>query len=211
RGTKIHPFRPRFRVHGDTTPPYLDHERERGTMAQIGVHFRATRQLVGTMRASPLLVYRSRAFSASADPYDVVVVGGGPGGYVAAIKSSQLGLKTAVVESRGKLGGTCLNVGCIPSKALLHSSHLYHEATHNMASHGISVGDVSMDVGKMMENKDSKVEGLTGGIEYLCKKYKVDYIKGFGKLGGPNTVNVDLTEGGLQSLETRNIVIATGS
>ncbi|KAG5183240.1 dihydrolipoamide dehydrogenase [Tribonema minus] len=150
--------------------------------------------------------------AAAADgEYDVVVVGGGPGGYVAAIKASQLGLKTACVEARGRLGGTCLNVGCIPSKALLHSSHLYHDVKHDAARHGISVGDISIDVSKMMANKSKAVEGLTGGIEYLFKKYKVDYHVGFGKLADANTVSVDLNAGGTTSLKTKNILIATGS
>jgi dihydrolipoamide dehydrogenase len=156
-------------------------------------------------------IRRSLASDVASDKYDVVVVGGGPGGYVAAIKASQLGLRTACVESRGRLGGTCLNVGCIPSKALLHSSHLFHDAKHDFARHGISVGDVTMDVGKMMTNKDKAVEGLTGGIEYLFKKYKVDYVRGFGKLSGPNTVSVSLNDGGSQDISTKNIVLAVGS
>lgn len=130
---------------------------------------------------------------------------------MAAIKASQLGLKTACVESRGTLGGTCLNVGCIPSKALLHSSHLFHEAKHGMAQHGINVDNVSIDVSKMLANKASAVTGLTGGIEYLFKKYGVDYVRGFGKLGTADRVDVDLSEGGQQSLDTKNILIATGS
>jgi len=145
------------------------------------------------------------------DKYDVVVVGGGPGGYVAAIKAAQLGLKTACVESRGTLGGTCLNVGCIPSKALLHSSHLYEHASHGFKEHGISVGDISVDITKMMENKNKAVTGLTGGIEYLFKKNGVDYLKGWGKLGGPNTVDVALNDGGNQSVESKNIILAVGS
>jgi len=116
--------------------------------------------------------------AASSDPYDVVIVGGGPGGYVAAIKAGQLGLKTACVEMRGRLGGTCLNVGCIPSKALLQSSHHFHDAKHHFADHGINMGEVTMDVAKMQAAKATAVTGLTGGIEYLLKKYNVDYIKG---------------------------------
>merc|ERR550537_620448 len=98
----------------------------------------------------------ARAFSAG-EKYDVVVVGGGPGGYVAAIKAAQLGLKTACVESRGTLGGTCLNVGCIPSKALLHSTHMYEHATSHMKEHGVICGDVSVDLGQMMANKSKSV------------------------------------------------------
>jgi len=142
----------------------------------------------------------------------VVVVGGGPGGYVAAIKAGQLGLKTACVEMRGRLGGTCLNVGCIPSKALLQSSHHYHDAKEHFSDHGIVInGDVTMDIDKMLSVKAEKVEGLTGGIEYLLKKYKVDYFKGKGKLTGPNGVEVTLNDGGTESLDTKNVILATGS
>eukprot|EP00956_Cyclotella_meneghiniana_P021891 scaffold40578_cov72-Cyclotella_meneghiniana.AAC.5 len=143
--------------------------------------------------------------------YDVVVVGGGPGGYVAAIKAGQLGLKTACVEMRGSLGGTCLNVGCIPSKALLQSSHHYHDAKHHFADHGISVGEVTMDVSKMLDSKAKTVQGLTGGIEHLFKKHKVDYFKGKGSLSGPTGVEVQLNDGGVENLETKNVIIATGS
>jgi len=113
---------------------------------------------------------------------------------------------------RGSLGGTCLNVGCIPSKALLQSSHHYHDAKHHFESHGIVFdGDVSMDVDKMMDTKAKTVKGLTGGIEHLLKKHKVDYFKGKGKLSGPNGVQVDLIDGGSQTLDGKNILIATGS
>lgn len=156
-----------------------------------------------------------RSFSkttVTADQYDVVVVGGGPGGYVAAIKAGQLGLKTACVEMRGALGGTCLNVGCIPSKALLQSSHHYYDAKTHFADHGIVIsGDITMDIGKMQEGKAKSVTGLTGGIEYLFKKYGVDYYKGKGKLAGPNSVSVALNDGGSEALDTKNILIATGS
>uniref|UniRef100_A0A7R9UAH5 Dihydrolipoyl dehydrogenase n=1 Tax=Pinguiococcus pyrenoidosus TaxID=172671 RepID=A0A7R9UAH5_9STRA len=145
------------------------------------------------------------------DDYDICVIGGGPGGYVAAIKAAQLGMKTACVESRGRLGGTCLNVGCIPSKALLHSSHLYEEANHEFAGHGIKLSGVELDLPTMMANKQDAVVGLTGGIEYLFKKYGVDYVKGFGTLQDSQTVDVSLLDGGNQVVKTKNVVIATGS
>ena len=102
--------------------------------------------------------------------YDLVVIGGGPGGYVAAIKAAQLGLKVACVDKRGALGGTCLNIGCIPSKALLHSSHLFDEAAHGMAKHGIKVSGVELDLDTMMNNKDQVVKGLTQGIEFCSRR-----------------------------------------
>lgn len=146
------------------------------------------------------------------DQYDVVIVGGGPGGYVAAIKAAQLGLKTACIESRGSLGGTCLNVGCIPSKALLHSSHMYSHAKHDFKGHGINIsGEITVDITAMMKNKSKAVRGLTGGIEYLLKKNKVDYIKGFAKLAGPHSVSVALTAGGTQIVDSKNIILAVGS
>jgi dihydrolipoamide dehydrogenase len=156
---------------------------------------------------------RAMATAAGAGEYDVVIVGGGPGGYVAAIKAGQLGLRTACVESRGALGGTCLNVGCIPSKALLHASHMYHEAKHGMADLGINIeGTVSMDLEKMMSTKDKTVKGLTGGIAGLLKKNKVDYIKGYGTLTGSNSVSVKGVDGQEDvTLSTKNVVIATGS
>jgi len=123
-----------------------------------------------------------------------------------------MGLRTACVEMRGTLGGTCLNVGCIPSKALLQSSHHFHDVKHHFADHGIQIsGDITMDVAKMQKSKLKTVSGLTGGIEHLLKKHKVDYIKGKGSLAGPNTVSVALNDGTVQSLDTKNIIIATGS
>ena len=109
-----------------------------------------------------------------AETYDLIVIGGGPGGYVAAIRAAQLGLKTACVEKRGSLGGTCLNVGCIPSKALLHNSHLYTEVAHEFIERGIEVGTVKLNLRKLMSNKDKIVGDLTKGIEFLFKKNKVD-------------------------------------
>jgi dihydrolipoamide dehydrogenase len=138
--------------------------------------------------------------------HDLVVIGGGPGGYVAAIKAAQLGLKVACVEERGTLGGTCLNVGCIPSKALLQNSHLYHMATHDFENRGINVGEVSMDLEKLMGMKEKTVKELTGGIEYLFQKNGVDYHKGTGTITDANTVTCDG-----EAIPTKNILIATGS
>lgn len=146
-----------------------------------------------------------------AETYDVVIIGGGPGGYNCAIRAGQLGLKVACIESRGKLGGTCLNVGCIPSKALLHTSDLYRGAQQDFEALGIKTGNLEIDVEKMIAQKDETVEGLTKGIEFLFKKNKAEYIKGRGRIVGPGKVEVDGLDGSKQTLETKNIVIATGS
>lgn len=145
------------------------------------------------------------------DNFDVVVIGGGPGGYVAAIRAAQLGLKVACVEKRGTLGGTCLNVGCIPSKALLHASELYEEAEHGMEKFGIKVGDLSIDLKKMMAAKEKTVGELTGGVAYLLKKNKVETVDGWGKIEGKGVVSVALNDGKARTLNTKNIIIATGS
>jgi len=144
--------------------------------------------------------------------YDLIVVGGGPGGYVCAIRAAQLGMNVACVEKRGKLGGTCLNVGCIPSKALLQSSHHYEAANHEFAEHGISTGKLSVDVKKMIGRKNEVVDQLTGGIEFLFKKNKVDYILGAGEITGADEVTVTPLKGKKKEvLKAENIVIATGS
>lgn len=143
--------------------------------------------------------------------YDVIVIGGGPGGYVAAIRAAQLGLKTACVEMRGALGGTCLNVGCIPSKELLHASHKYEEAKKGFAKMGVKVEGVSLDLKQMMKAKTQVVSGLTKGIEFLLKKNKVDYIKGTGRILAAGKVEIAGLDGNDQTLETKNIIIATGS
>ena len=143
--------------------------------------------------------------------YDVVIIGGGPGGYNCAIRAGQLGLKVACVEMRGTLGGTCLNVGCIPSKALLHASGLYAAAKTDFAGLGIKVGKLELDLTQMMAQKSDAVDGLTKGIEFLFKKNKVEYVKGRGKILGKGRVEVALAAGATQVLETKNIVIATGS
>jgi len=146
-----------------------------------------------------------------ADPLDLVVIGGGPGGYVGAIKAAQLGLKVACVESRGKLGGTCLNVGCIPSKAMLNNSHYYHLAQHEFPKRGIKVGTVELDLPNMLKQKELAVTKLTAGVEMLFKKNKVQYVKGFGKFKSPREIQVDLADGGQTILHTKNVMIATGS
>ncbi|WP_374380044.1 dihydrolipoyl dehydrogenase [Dongia sp.] len=143
------------------------------------------------------------------ETFDVVVIGGGPGGYVCAIKAAQLGLKVACVEKRGVLGGTCLNVGCIPSKALLASSEKFEEAAHHLAAHGVEVKGVSLDLKTMLARKDKVVGDLTKGIEFLFKKNKVTYLKGSGALLGGGKVQV--TGEANQTVVAKNIVIATGS
>ncbi|CAI5946650.1 unnamed protein product [Closterium sp. NIES-64] len=154
-----------------------------------------------------------RWFATSPEENDIVVIGGGPGGYVAAIKAAQLGMKVTCVEKRGALGGTCLNVGCIPSKALLESSHMYHEAKHSFAAHGVKVAGLEVDLPAMMAQKTGAVAGLTKGIEGLFKKNKVTYVKGHGKIVGPNEVAVSLLDspGETKSIGAKNIIIATGS
>jgi dihydrolipoamide dehydrogenase len=143
--------------------------------------------------------------------YDVVIIGGGPGGYNAAIRAGQLGLKVACVEGRETLGGTCLNVGCMPSKALLHASELYEAALgKEFADLGIEVKP-RLNLAQMMKQKDDSVAALTKGIEYLFRKNKVDWIKGWGKLVGAGRVQVTAADGGQTELQAKDIVIATGS
>lgn len=132
-------------------------------------------------------------------------------GYVAAIKAGQRGLKSVCVEKRGTLGGTCLNVGCIPSKALLNATHKLHEAQHKFKDLGITTGEVGIDFPQLMKGKQKSVDGLTSGIEYLFKKNSVDYVKGWGKFASNNEIAVDLTDGGVDTFKAKNIIIATGS
>lgn len=143
--------------------------------------------------------------------YDLVVIGGGPGGYVAAIRAAQLGMKTACVEKRGTLGGTCLNVGCIPSKALLQSSEKFAEANKHFAAHGVKLGKVELDLKTMMGRKDKVVVDLTSGIEFLFKKNKVTYVRGEGSIPKAGEVAVKLSDGGSDTLKAKKILIATGS
>lgn len=146
-----------------------------------------------------------------AEEFDVLVIGAGPGGYVNAIRSAQLGLKTGIIEKRKTLGGTCLNVGCIPSKALLDSSEEYHKVLHKVQDHGIGVGKVSLDLNRLMERKNQVVKEVTDGVDYLMNKNKITRYEGFGKLLGGGKVEVSLVDGKKETLSAKHIVLATGS
>lgn len=143
--------------------------------------------------------------------YDVIVIGTGPGGYVCAIRAAQLGLKTAVVEKRATHGGTCLNVGCIPSKALLHASELFEEAGHSFAKMGIGVGEPKLDLAAMQAFKDAGVDGNVKGVDFLFRKNKIETFHGAGRIAGAGKVEVKADDGKTQTLDTKAIVIATGS
>ncbi len=143
--------------------------------------------------------------------YDVIVIGSGPGGYVAAIRCAQLGFKTAIVEKYPVMGGTCLNVGCIPSKALLDSSEHYYNAVHHFEEHGITTGKVKADLSKMVERKGGVVKKMNDGINFLMKKNKVDVKCGFGSFVDKNTVKVKKEDGSEEQIQGKNIIIATGS
>ena len=145
-----------------------------------------------------------------ADKFQAVVIGGGPGGYVCAIRLAQLGLKTACIESRGSLGGTCLNVGCIPSKSLLNLSEEFHKVK-NLSNKGIEVGEVKLNLSKMMKSKDKAVTILTKGVEFLLKKNKVTYYQGHGSFKSKNEINIKDTNNKETTIRGDNIVIATGS
>ncbi|MEI6247331.1 MAG: FAD-dependent oxidoreductase, partial [Verrucomicrobiota bacterium] len=142
---------------------------------------------------------------------DLVVIGSGPGGYVAAIKAAQLGLKVALVEKDPVLGGTCLNVGCIPSKALLHSTEVFHQVTHGK-KHGLVGGEkVTIDVGAMMANKDKVVSQLNQGVKFLVSKRGIEIVQGLGRLDKQPGKVLVRSSAGERTLETKNIIIATGS
>src|SRR6201990_3044493 len=143
--------------------------------------------------------------------YDLIVIGSGPGGYVCAIRAAQLGMKVAVVEKDGTFGGTCLNVGCIPSKALLHASELYDEAGHAFGKMGINVGAPKLDLAAMMKFKDEGVDGNVKGVAYLFRKNKIDSFQGVGRIAAPGNVEVKSSDGKAQMLDAKTIVIATGS
>jgi dihydrolipoamide dehydrogenase len=143
--------------------------------------------------------------------YDLIVIGTGPGGYVCAIRAAQLGMKVAVVEKRATHGGTCLNVGCIPSKALLHASEMFEEAGHGFAKMGIGIGAPKLDLATLLKFKDEAVDGNVKGVDFLLKKNKIDSVRGTGRIAAPGKVEVKGADGKTQTLETKNIVIATGS
>jgi dihydrolipoamide dehydrogenase len=143
--------------------------------------------------------------------YDVVVIGSGPGGYVAAIRCAQLGLKTAIVEKYATFGGTCLNVGCIPSKALLDSSEHYHNAAHTFQTHGIKLKDLKVDMPQMIKRKNEVVEQTTAGIVYLFKKNKITSYQGHGSFVDKNTIKISKADGSAENITAKNVIIATGS
>src|SRR5207247_535198 len=142
--------------------------------------------------------------------FDLIVIGAGPGGYTAAIRAAQLGFKTACVE-REFLGGTCLNIGCIPSKALLDSSERYYDIAHSLGKHGINVQGASIDLPVMMKRKDEVVKGLTGGVGYLFKKHKIEHLKGSGRILSPGSVEGSAAGSAPAIHKTQRILIATGS
>ena len=143
--------------------------------------------------------------------FDVIIIGGGPGGYVCAIRCAQLGLKTACVESRGALGGTCLNVGCIPSKSLLNLSENYRKAKKEFSNQGIEISDIKLNINKMMSNKNKSVQVLTKGVEFLFKKNKVTYLRGKGVIFSKNDISIYENDSKRTNVKAKNIVIATGS
>lgn len=143
--------------------------------------------------------------------YDVIVIGSGPGGYVAAIRAAQLGMKTAIIEKYPTLGGTCLNVGCIPSKALLDSSEHYHNAAHTFKTHGINLNGLKVDLAQMIARKDDVVKQNVDGIQFLMKKNKIEVLQGVGSFVDANTVKVTKDDGSSNDIQGKNIIIATGS
>src|SRR5258708_21480415 len=144
------------------------------------------------------------------DKFDVVIIGSGPGGYVAAIRAGQLGLKTAIIEKDKELGGTCLNIGCSPSKALLASSDHFSFAKKEASKHGIVIDNVHVDLSKMLQRKDKVVKTLTGGVRALMKTNKVTTLEGLGTITAPGKISVKASGGESQEIETKNIIFATG-
>ena len=146
-----------------------------------------------------------------ADGFDLVVIGSGPGGYVCAIKAAQLGLKTAIVEKNSTFGGTCLNVGCIPSKALLHASEMFHHSSHGLASLGVKVNAPKLDLKAMMAHKDAVIKANVDGVAFLLKKNKITTFHGIGSIEKPGAVTISEDKGATKTIDAKNIVIATGS
>lgn len=185
-------------------------------MLQISSLFRvssrlSSKSLPRVITPSLIQTLSRRTYATEASEQDLVIIGGGVAGYVAAIKAGQEGLKVTCIEKRGTLGGTCLNVGCIPSKALLNNSHLYHQILHDTKQRGIEVGSVKLNLAQMMKSKETAVSGLTKGVEFLFKKNNVNYIKGAGTFVGEHEIKVNLNDGGEQTVIGKNILIATGS
>jgi dihydrolipoamide dehydrogenase len=147
----------------------------------------------------------------SSNKYDVTVIGSGPGGYVAAIRCAQLGMKTAIIERYATLGGTCLNVGCIPSKALLDSSEHYHNAQHTFSEHGIKISDLAVDLPQMIRRKQDVVSQTTAGVDFLMKKNKIDVFQGHGSFIDKNTIKVAKDDGSEEQISSEKVIIATGS
>jgi dihydrolipoamide dehydrogenase len=145
------------------------------------------------------------------DTFDLIVLGGGPGGYVAAIRGAQLGMRVACVEKEDALGGTCVRVGCIPSKALLDSTELFDQIRHKSKLHGISVGEPEIDVGAMHARKDAVVKANTDGVQFLFRKNKVEWVRGFGRLASPEAVEVEGSDGAKRTLKGKHVLLATGS
>src|SRR6185295_565467 len=143
--------------------------------------------------------------------YDVTVIGSGPGGYVAAIRCAQFGMKTAIIERYATLGGTCTNVGCIPSKALLDSTEHYHNAKNHFSAHGINLENLSVDFSKMLSRKDEVVKTNTSGLNFLMKKNKIDVHHGHGSFISPMKISVKKEDGNMEEIETEKVIIATGS
>ena len=144
--------------------------------------------------------------------YDVAIIGSGPGGYVAAIRCAQLGMKTAIIEKYSTLGGTCLNVGCIPSKALLDSSHHYEDAVKHFEEHGIEIsGDIKVNLEKMISRKQNVVDMTTKGIDFLMNKNKIDVFEGIGSFKDATHINIKKNDGKSETIEAKNTIIATGS
>jgi len=145
------------------------------------------------------------------DAFDVVIIGSGPGGYVGAIRAAQLGLKTALIEKYSTLGGTCLNVGCIPSKAMLDSSEHFHNAQHNFGEHGIQLSNLKIDLPQLVKRKNEVVKQTVGGLDFLMKKNKITVFRGVGSFENKNTINIKGDDGKLTQISAGKVIIATGS